>query len=80
VGLIAREIEARGIPTVVVASVRRAIGLTHPPRTLMTGRANSEVIGAPGDGAAQRETLRGALSVLTSATTPGVVEELPRSW
>jgi hypothetical protein len=78
VGLVARAIEARGIPTVVVASVRaRALG-SRPPRLLVSGDKNAEVIGAPNDRQAQLVVLRAALRLLVTSQTPGALDELPR--
>ncbi|HEV7128778.1 MAG TPA: hypothetical protein VGN32_15210 [Ktedonobacterales bacterium] len=75
-GLVARALEARGIPTIYLAALRRPAQLVRAPRTLFTGNSNSQIVGAPGDRDAQRGVLRRALRLLTEATEPGTFVEL----
>ncbi len=79
-GLVARAIEARGIATVVVASMRALALGSRPPRLLISGYKNSEVIGAPNDREAQLAVLRAALNLLATAQAPGALAELPRQF
>lgn len=44
--------------------------LAHPPRALLTGYRNHEVVGPPHDVQAQRATLSNALRLLVTATEP----------
>lgn len=79
-GLIARALEARGIPTVSLAVSRGQIAGTRPPRVLLTPFTRGQTVGPPGDAGTQRAVLRQALALLR-ATEPGIVAEyaLPSS-
>lgn len=74
-GLIARALEAAGIPTVTLAVSRGQIAGTRPPRVLLTPFARGQTVGPPGDVATQRAVLRQALELLSTAS-PGTVAEL----
>lgn len=74
-GLIARELEVRGISTVSLSALRKPAMLVRPPRALFTRNVNSQIVGAPNDHAAQRTTLRRALRVLLEAAEPGSLTE-----
>lgn len=73
-GLIARALEAQGIPTVTLAVSRGQIAGTRPPRVLLTPYPRGETVGPPGDVATQRAVLRQALDLLLT-TSPGTVAE-----
>ena len=75
-GLVARALEARGIPTLSLSALRKPTLLVRPPRALFTRNANSQIVGAPHDRAAQLTILRHALRVLVEAKEPGVLTEL----
>jgi hypothetical protein len=76
VGLIAREVECRGIPTVSLSALRKPTLLVRPPRALFTRNANSQIVGAPHDHPAQLTVLRQALRVLIDASEPGSLTDL----
>ena len=61
-----------------LAALRRPIQFVRPPRTLFTGRNNSEIVGPPHDDQAQLATLRRALRVLIEATEPGTLVEVSK--
>jgi hypothetical protein len=73
VGLIAAEIERRGIPTVSVALLRSIAEKVRPPRTLAVPFPHGFPLGAPNDAALQRKVLRAALALLETATEPGTI-------
>ncbi len=60
--------------------MRVAMQGTRPPRVLITGYKNSEVIGPPNDHEEQLALVRAALKLLMEAETPGTVEELPKRF
>lgn len=68
-----------GIPTIMLAGLRKPAQLTCPPRVLFTSYANAEVVGPPRDEAAQLATLRRALRVLGEATEPGTFVEVAKA-
>lgn len=77
-GLIARELETRGIPSITLAALRRPAQMVRAPRVLFTGHPNAQIVGAPGDREAQLATLRQAFEVLVTATEPGAFVEMGR--
>lgn len=76
-GLIARAIEARGIPTVVLAVRRGLIAGTRPPRVLLTPFDRGQTVGEPGDAAGQRAVLRRALALLAEAAAGTIADYVP---
>jgi hypothetical protein len=80
VGLVARKIEAAGIPTVTLNMIwtyQRLIGM---PRVAAIEHPFGRPFGDVDDVARQREVLVAALAVATDATERGHVEPLPFSW
>jgi hypothetical protein len=75
VGLVAREIEARGLPTVSLSALRKPTLLVHPPRALFTGNPNQQIVGPTHAREAQLAMLRRTLRVLMEATTPGIITD-----
>lgn len=75
-GLVARELESRGIPTVSLSALRKPTMMARPPRALFTRNPNSQIVGAPHDPAAQLTILRHALRLLIEATEPGAIADL----
>jgi len=53
---------------------------TRPPRLLISGYKNSEVIGPPNEREAQVAVLRAALNLLASASAPGALVDLPKRF
>jgi D-proline reductase (dithiol) PrdB len=80
VGLLAREIEARGVTTVALALVKEVAVAARAPRFLYLHWPFGHALGEPGNVAQQRTVLRDMLSMATSAPRPGLVIELPYRW
>ncbi|HEX7126630.1 MAG TPA: hypothetical protein VF406_12800 [Thermodesulfobacteriota bacterium] len=79
-GLIARVIEAAGIPTVCISLVREVTERVKPPRAIHLRWPMGHPLGEPGRPAQQRQVLEDALDLLMSASTPGVIVDLPYRW
>jgi D-proline reductase (dithiol) PrdB len=80
VGLVARKIEAAGIPTVTLNMIwpfQRMIGM---PRIVAIEHPFGRPYGDVGDAATQTKVLRAALDVFESAKEPGHLEHLPFVW
>lgn len=79
-GLLAREIEARGVTTAGVALVKDVPVAAHAPRFLYLHWPFGHALGESGNVAEQRTVLHGTLSMAVSAPRPGLVVELPYRW
>lgn len=79
-GLVQREIERTGIPTVGVSIVRKYSEAVKPPRTVYLHWPYGHPLGEPGNLPQQRAVLRDALRVLAEAAEPGVIVDLPYRW
>ena len=79
-GLLAREIEARGVTTVGLALVKEVAVAAHAPRFLYLHWPFGHALGEPGNVAQQRTVLHAMLSMAVSAPRPGLVIELPYRW
>jgi len=80
VGLVARVIEAAGIPTVVLTMMpayQRSVGM---PRVAAIEHPFGRPLGDVGHVDVQRAVLRAALAVFERAREPGHVEHLPFRW
>jgi hypothetical protein len=80
VGLVARKIEAAGIPTVtlnMIWSFQRLVGM---PRVAAIEYPFGRPFGDVDDAETQRAVLRAALRVFEVAREPGHVEHLPFVW
>ena len=75
VGLIAAEVERRGIATIGLSLLRGVSEKVRPPRTLWVPFPHGYPLGAPHDPELQRRVLRAALTVLVDAIEPGAVVE-----
>jgi hypothetical protein len=80
VGLLAREIEARGITTVGLALVKEVAVAANAPRFLYLHWPFGHALGEPGNVAQQRTVLHDMLSMAVSAPRPGLVIDLPYRW
>jgi D-proline reductase (dithiol) PrdB len=80
VGLLAREIETRGVTTVGLALVKEVAVAAHAPRFLYLHWPFGHALGEPGNIAQQRTVLHDMLSMAISAPRPGLVLELPYRW
>lgn len=79
-GLVARVLEAQGIPTVALSMIpdlTRAVGV---PRLAGLSYPMGQPLGRPHDADGQRAVLRTTLAVLTSASGPDTYVELPFTW
>jgi hypothetical protein len=79
VGLIAREIEARGIPTLCMTSALSITERLNPPRAAFLDYPLGHTAGKPHDPPLQRAILRTALRAFETLRAPGVVK-LPFEW
>lgn len=74
IGNMAREIEARGIPTLILSASPAATESVRPPRGFtFDGSAIGRIVGAPGERAFHANVLRAALTMFTEDTPPGRV-------
>jgi hypothetical protein len=80
VGLIARAIEALGIPTISLTSCRDITAKVKPPRACFLDYPLGNNAGIPHDAANQRAIVRAVLEVAPRATQPGGLVDLPFQW
>jgi D-proline reductase (dithiol) PrdB len=80
VGLIARAIEAAGIPTVSISITRDLTAAVGVPRALFLKWPLGHPLGEPGHAAQQRTVIFDALQLLLEAKTPGVIAEPGYRW
>lgn len=70
----AREIESRGVPTIIISASAAATESVKPPRAMtFEGTAIGRIVGRAGDRAAHRKVVRAALEMFTHDTPPGRV-------
>lgn len=79
-GLVARVIEAAGIPTMLVSTGRDLTEQVRPPRSLFVNFPMGNPFGAPGDTAQQRRILHRALALTWELTEPGQIVDLDETW
>ena len=79
-GLIAREIEGRGIPTISMSSAYSITAAVNPPRAVYLDFPLGRTAGKPHDVALQRRVLRDTLDALVAIDTPGTIRRLPYPW
>lgn len=71
---LAREIEAAGIPTVIISASPAATESVRPPRAMTFEGANiGRIIGPANDGELHKKVLKAALTIFTEDTPPGKV-------
>lgn len=80
VGLIARQAEAVGIPTLCITSALDITQSVNPPRAAFLDYPLGHTTGKPHEPELQREILRQALAAFTTLTAPGTVLTLPFRW
>ena len=78
--LVARHLEANGIPTVVVANARDIVETCGVARLLFTDFPLGSPCGQPGDADMQRQIIAMALDLLESATGPRTTVQSPFEW
>lgn len=79
-GLVARELEGRGIATVCLSSARTITAAVNPPRAVFIDFPLGHTAGKRGDAALQRQIMLDALAALESIDTPGTIRDLPYRW
>ncbi len=79
-GLIAREIERAGIPTVTLSVVREASVRTPGPRNVFVPFRLGQIFGEPEADVQQRAVLMDALAAFAQVTRPGAILDLPYRW
>jgi D-proline reductase (dithiol) PrdB len=80
VGLVARQIETLGIPTVTLSVVQSMTEATPAPRNVLLRFRLGQVFGEPEAVGQQQAVLREMLRALDAATEPGQVVEAPYRW
>jgi hypothetical protein len=80
VGLLAREIEARGVTMVGLALVKEVAVAAHAPRFVYVRWPFGHALGEPDNVAQQRTVLHDMRSMVMSAPRSGLVVELPYRW
>ena len=74
VGNLAREIESRGIPTIIISASPAATESVRPPRAMTwDGAAIGRIVGRAGDREQHKQVVRAALQMFTNDTPPGRV-------
>ncbi len=79
-GLIAREVEAAGIPTVCLTSALSITRAVAPPRAVYLDFPLGHTAGEPEEPELQRAIVRAALRAFETFAEPGQVERLPYAW
>ena len=79
-GLIARALETRGIPTVTLTSARSITESVGAPRSVYIDYPLGQTAGRAGDQAEQRYILEAACQAFESITSPGSIIDLPLEW
>lgn len=79
-GLVARHVEAAGIPTLCMSSALDITRSVNPPRAAFLDFPLGHTTGKPNQPELQRQLLADALSSFESMTVPGTVRTLPYRW
>src|ERR1700723_3388516 len=80
ISLVARHLEANGIPTIVMGCAKDIVEHAMVPRFLFSDFPLGNSAGKPQDPASQTQTLELALRVLESAVGPGTTMQSPLRW
>ncbi len=80
VSLVARHLEANGIPTVIIGSALDVVEHCGVPRFYFTDFPLGNPCGHPWQPDMQREILRQALTLFETAKTPRTTVKAPHSW
>jgi len=78
--LVARHLEANGIPTVIIGSARDVVEYCGVPRFLFTDFPLGNPCGHPWDLEMQEKIVRQALDLLASAAGPRTTVKAPFAW
>jgi hypothetical protein len=79
-GLVQREIEARGIPTISLSNNPTNTARVRPPRWAVVRFPRGSMLGEPGNRDKQTRVLRDVLEALLRIDSPGGHVELPYRW
>lgn len=79
-GLVARHLEAAGIPTLCMTSALDITKAVRPPRAAFLDYPLGYTTGKPGAPELQRQILLKALDAFTSLSSPGTVKTLSFRW
>ncbi len=79
-GLIARQVEADGIPTLSMSSALSITRAVNPPRAAFLDYPLGHTAGKPRDVVLQREIVAAALAAVEELDRPGAVKILPWRW
>ena len=79
-GLVARHLEAAGIPTLCMTSALDITNSVRPPRAAFLDYPLGHTTGKPGKPELQRRILLEALDAFASLSAPGTVKTLPFRW
>jgi len=80
VSLVARHLEANGIPTVIMGCAKDIVEHSGVPRFLFSDFPLGNQAGRPFDVQSQTETLELALRVLEGAPAPRTTVQSPQRW
>jgi hypothetical protein len=80
VGLIQREVEGSGIPTIGISIVREYTEKVKPPRTIFLRWPFGHPLGEPFNTAQQRAVLSEAFKALYAIQRPGEIIDIPFKW
>ena len=80
VSLVARHLEANGLPTLVLASAYDIVRAGNPPRTAFVDYPLGHTTGKPGDAADQLAVMRGAIDAFAKLAAPGELIDLGQRW
>ena len=78
--LVARHLEANGIPTLCLGSAQDILEAGRPPRAVFVDYPLGHSAGKPGDPADQLAVVRQALLGFETLDRPGELLVLPNSW
>ena len=80
VGLIARVVEAAGIPTLCMTSALDITQAVNPPRAVFLNFPLGHQAGKPNQPDLQRQIVRDAMRAFETIERPGTIVELPYVW
>lgn len=78
--LIARHLEAEGIPTIVLGSARDIITAGRPPRGLFIDYPLGHTVGPPFDPETQYQIVREGVECLETIQTAGEIRQMDLVW
>ena len=78
--LVANGIEALGIPTLLIGTVRDIMEQARAPRSVFVDFPVGRTFGRPNDGPQHQMVLAAALAQLAEFTEPGQIRDLPFQW